>query len=67
MERTRKRVRKAVWAQEGRISGRGSFHGMEMGNRTTVTAWGQDSIRGPSKGRKLASATEEAVCFLLAV
>jgi hypothetical protein len=35
------RVRKAVQAQEGRISGRGSYHRMELGNRTTITAWGR--------------------------
>jgi hypothetical protein len=42
----RKRIRKAVWAQEGRISGRGSFHRMEMGNRTAVAAWGQRILVG---------------------
>jgi len=42
----RKRVRKAVWAQEGRISGRGSFHRMEMGNRTALAAWGQRIVVG---------------------
>jgi len=45
MERTRKRVRKAVWAQEGRISSRGFFHRMEVGNRTAV-AWGQRIVLG---------------------
>jgi hypothetical protein len=42
----RKRVRKAVWAQEERISGRGSFHSMEMGNRIAVAAWGQRIMVG---------------------
>jgi len=35
---TRKRVRMSVCTQEGRISGRASFHRMEMGNRSTVAA-----------------------------
>jgi len=35
---TRKRVRKAVCTQEERISGRESFHRMEMGNRSAVAA-----------------------------
>jgi hypothetical protein len=42
----RKRVRKAVWAHEGRLSGRGSFHRMEMGSRTTVAAWVQRIVVG---------------------
>jgi hypothetical protein len=42
----RKRVRKAVWAQEGRISGRRSFHRMEMGNRTAAAAWGWRIVVG---------------------
>jgi hypothetical protein len=33
------KVRKPVQAQEGRISGRGSYHRMELGNRTNITAW----------------------------
>jgi hypothetical protein len=43
---TRKRVRKAVCTQEGRISGRGSFHRMEMGNRSAVAAWRQGIMVG---------------------
>jgi hypothetical protein len=35
------KTRKAVWAQEGRISGRGSYHRTRLGNRTNITAWGR--------------------------
>jgi hypothetical protein len=36
-------VRKAVWAQEGRTSGRGSYHRTALGNRTNITAWGRSN------------------------
>jgi len=39
--RCKKRVRKAAWAQVGRISSRGSYQRMALGNGTTNTVWGR--------------------------
>jgi hypothetical protein len=64
---TRKRVRKAVWAQEGRISGRGPSIEWRWGIDRCCSMGTEDSGRGPSKDHKLISATEEAIYSLLAV
>jgi len=44
-----KRVRKAVWAQVGRISSRGSYQRMALGNGTTNTVWGRTIEVGAPK------------------
>jgi hypothetical protein len=36
-----RRVRKAVWDQVGRISSRGSYQRLALGNGTTNTVWGK--------------------------
>jgi len=42
------RVRKAVWAQEGRLSGRGSYRRMELGNSNCPYSVGkEDRGKGP--------------------
>jgi stalled ribosome rescue protein Dom34 len=44
-ETQRTRVRKTVWAQEGRITGRGSYHRTELGNSNSHYIVGKE-VRG---------------------
>jgi hypothetical protein len=59
------RVKKAVRAQDGRISGRGSYHITELGNNNCRYSVGkEDRGKGPYKSHKLVTATERAIYCL---
>jgi hypothetical protein len=43
------RVKNAVWAQEGRISGRGSYRRRSKGIGTAITVWGRRERVAPER------------------